>query len=48
MDIVDQYNQAFNLSLDMNRANMLAISPDVLDKSGNILLRPFLAHLSKR
>ncbi|XP_052775961.1 uncharacterized protein LOC128213890 isoform X24 [Mya arenaria] len=48
IEIVEQYNNAFNLNLDMNRANMMAISPDVLDKSGNILLRPFLANLSRR
>merc|ERR1712150_161374 len=46
MDIVQQYNNAFNLNIDMTNANMAAISPDNLDKSGNILLRPFLAHLS--
>ncbi|XP_052246638.1 uncharacterized protein LOC127855251 isoform X4 [Dreissena polymorpha] len=48
LDIVEQYNNAFNLNLDISRASMLAISPDILDKSGNILLRPFLAHLSHR
>ncbi|XP_045158416.2 uncharacterized protein LOC123524347 isoform X25 [Mercenaria mercenaria] len=46
MDIVNQYNNAFNLNLDMTRANMLSISPENLDKSGNIILRSFLANLS--
>lgn len=46
LDIVDQYNKAFSLNIDMTRANMLAIAPENLDKSGNILLRPFLANLS--
>lgn len=46
LDIVNQYNNAFNLNMDMTRANMLAISPDNLDKSGNIILKNYLASLS--
>ena len=46
LDIVEQYTNAFNLNIDITRANMLAIAPENLDKSGNILLRPFLANLS--
>jgi hypothetical protein len=46
MAIVNQYNNAFNLKIDIDRANMLSISPENLDKSGNIILRSFLANLS--
>ena len=46
MAIVNQYNNAFSLKLDIDRANMLSISPENLDKSGNIILRSFLANLS--
>ncbi|KAL4236244.1 hypothetical protein ACF0H5_004632 [Mactra antiquata] len=46
MEIVKQYNSAFNLGLDIDRAMMMSISPENLDKSNNVILRTFLANLS--
>ena len=46
MEIVKQYNSAFNLKLDDYRVNELMTDPNNLDKSGNVLLQPFLSKLS--
>ena len=46
LEIVRQYNSAFNLNLNDFRVNELMTDTNNLDKSGNVLLQPFLAKLS--
>ncbi|KAL4236245.1 hypothetical protein ACF0H5_004633 [Mactra antiquata] len=46
LEIVKQCNYVFNLDLDLNRVEMMCISPENLDKSGNIILRTLLANLT--
>ena len=46
LDIVRQYNSAFNLDLKDYRINELMTEPNNLDRSGYVILQPFLFKLS--
>ena len=46
IDIVEKYNDACNLGLDMNYARMVTFTPGNVDRSGNVLLKPYLTNLS--